>query len=111
MRRAISLPGVDVRDASGGLVPSALRSLETRGLVDKDEAYHIVKFDLVFLIEEIAPQSWMTYFASYATAEREPDPRLEGASDAGLIVLESLCRKGPLPASGTFDKLSPFVLY
>lgn len=110
MRSAASLVGVDVRDGDGLAVPAALRNVTIRNSGEGAGERPIVIFDLVFVIREIPPRSWDTYFASYAQRAREED-KLRESPEADVAVLETLCHGGPLPPRGSFDKLSPFVLY
>jgi len=111
MKRSIALIGVDVRNGSGLAAQSALWNVVMRDTGDGSDTHHVVSFDLAFIIEEIAPRSWATYFASYAAAAGELTSDAPDAAMADVVVLETLCHTGLLPACGSFDNLSPFMLY
>ena len=111
MKRSIALIGVDVRNGGGLAVPSTLLNVAMRDTDDGSGTHNIVSFDLAFIIEEIAPRSWATYFASYAAAAGELNSGMPDAVMADVVVLETLCHTGPLPACGSFDNLLPFMLY
>ena len=111
MKRSVALAGVDVRSVDGFTVPSALWNVVMRNADDGSDTYHLVTFDLAFIIQEIAARSWATYFASYASASGELNSDGHGAAMAAVTVLETLCHPGLLPACGSFDNLPPFMLY
>lgn len=111
VRPGFTLSKISVKTMDGTLTPSSVLNFQGSKDTGETERRRIV-FDLAFEIRELPAWSYTTYFASYA-AEAEPEVGLR-ASDVisgSVVVLETLCRAGELPAAGSFDKLSPFMLY
>lgn len=95
----------------GALIPASVLNFQESKEIGETERRRIV-FDLAFEIRELPARSYATYFVSYA-AEAGPELGLRATDviSGSVVVLETLCRAGELPVAGSFDNLSPFMLY
>ena len=105
------LPPVVVTDMDGQAVPSAItdfrEDVDRKGRADRRQ----ITFSLRFAVQDVPPQGWRTYIASY-TSEAAPDATGAPADETlGLIVVETMRHLGDLPpvAQGVLPGLSPVM--
>ena len=98
--RDVPLPPVSVADASGSVIASAIREMQTgpdtKGRADRVQ----LSFALWFAVSEVPANGWRTYIASYA--EGPPLALEDFVETPGLIVVETTRHSGDLAIVGNF---------